>query len=349
MGLSSIDKNFKVDAEINKEGFKFYSADEEPIRRYGVMRENGTYVRIPQKLADSLSEGISSLTCQTSGGRVRFTTDSTEIAIIARFSEAEVGPHMPFSNNASLDLYINNEYFSTFLAPVKLPNLAFESVKVVPEGMKNVEINFPPYGKLIELYIGVLEGSTILPHPDYKYETPVVYYGSSITQGGCASRGGLTYPAMLSRWLNCNYTNLGFSGNAKGEKLMVDYMADLDMSVFVCDYDHNAPTVEHLKATHEPLYRRMREKHPDMPIIFITKPTQEKTDFVIGCREIIRETYNKAVSEGDKNVYFIDGSSLFPFESNDYTVDGVHPTDLGFYFMAKGLYELLKSLLEKTE
>ena len=157
----------------------------------------------------------------------------------------------------------------------------------------------------------------------------------------------MTYQAILERSLDCNYINLGFSGNAKGEPAIVDYIASLDMSVFVCDYDHNAPTLEHLKATHEPLYRAVREKHPTLPIIFVTRPSVREEANRLKRLEIIKETYDKAVAEGDKNVYFLDASKFFGFDSNEHTVDGCHPTDLGFYLMAKGMEETIREALEK--
>lgn len=349
MDIAKIDKNFAVDTEIDKTGLKFYSVDEPPFRLYGVIREGDDYVRLPKAIAETVSSGVKELNHNTAGGRVRFVTDSKKIAIIARFSSAAQSVHMPFSAKAGVDIYIGNRFEGTFLPPASLPNLAFESLKNFDEGEKLVTLNFPLYGSLCELFVGVEEGATVTSAPDHKYESPVVYYGSSITQGGCASRPGMSYQAMLSRWLDCNHTNLGFSGNAKGEKEIVDYMASLDMSVFVCDYDHNAPTKEHLAATHEPLYRAVRAAHPEMPIIFITRPSVLTSADRLPRLEIIKATYDKAVAEGDKNVWFLDASEFFPFDSNEHTVDNCHPTDLGFYLMAKGIEPALREALEKVK
>jgi len=349
MDISAVDKNFKVDTEIDKTGLKFYSVDEKPFRLYGVFREGDKYARLPSEVADTVSSGVKSLNYHTAGGRVRCGTNSKRIALIAKFHEASQSVHMPFSNKAGVDIYVDNRFSGTFLPPVSLPNRAYESLRGFKEGEKTVTLNFPLYGALSELYVGIDEGASLSEAPDYKYECPVVYYGSSITQGGCASRPGMSYQAMLSRWLDCNHINLGFSGNAKGEPTMAEYMASLDMSVFVCDYDHNAPSVEHLAATHEPLYRAIRAKHPETPIIFITRPQ------AVGCDEpnrtgrlnVIKATYDKAVSEGDKNVWFLDASTFFPFDHDDHTVDGCHPTDLGFYLMAKGIEPALREALSK--
>ena len=49
-------------------------------------------------------------------------------------------------------------------------------------------------------------------------------------------------------------------------------MASLDYSVFVSDYDHNAPNPEYLAQTHEKLYKTIRAAHPDVPVVFVGRP-----------------------------------------------------------------------------
>ena len=348
MDISKIDKNFAVDTKIDKTGLKFYSVDEPPFRLYGVIREGDDYVRLPKAIAKTVSSGVDGLNYNTAGGRVRFVTDSKKIAIIARFSSAAQSVHMPFSVKAGVDIYIGNRFEGTFLPPVSLPNLAFESLKNFDEGEKLVTLNFPLYGSLCELFVGVEEGAAVTAAPDYKYETPVVYYGSSITQGGCASRPGMSYQAMLTRWIDCDHVNLGFSGNARGEKEIVDYMAGLDMSVFVCDYDHNAPNVEFLAATHEKMFKRIRERHPTIPVVMLSRTSAEW----LGAerdkrRRVIMNTYENALRAGDKNVYFIDGSKIYGELESMATVEGCHPNDLGQTLIGEALAKLLGEILSK--
>ena len=128
------------------------------------------------------------------------------------------------------------------------------------------------------------------------------------------------------------------------------------MSVFVSDYDHNAPNVEHLENTHYKLYETIRSKNPDLPYIMLSKPDinvlnyapSDKIDDGTLRRSVILKTYQKALENGDKNVYFIDGASIFDSDFYDAcTVDGCHPNDLGFYFFSKALYPLLKKILHK--
>ena len=131
---------------------------------------------------------------------------------------------------------------------------------------------------------------------------------------------------------------------------MAAYLAGLDMSVFVSDYDYNAPTVEHLRATHFPLYQTIRAKHPELPYLMISRP--DRPEFAASTcrfRAVVRESYERAVAAGDQNVYFIDGGDLFTGpERADCTVDGGHPNDLGFRRMADVIGEKIARILKIT-
>ena len=171
-----------------------------------------------------------------------------------------------------------------------------------------------------------------------------MYYGSSITQGGCASRPGMSYQAIVSRRFDYDYINLGFSGNAKAEDTIIDYIKNLDMSIFIYDYDHNAPTVEHLANTHEKMFKAIREAHPNLPIIMMSRPKFKLTDLEEQRLEIIKTTYNNAIASGDKNVYLITGKELTALCGNEGTVDNCHPTDFGFASMAKAVGDVIEKI-----
>ena len=130
---------------------------------------------------------------------------------------------------------------------------------------------------------------------------------------------------------------------------MYDYIASLSMSAFVYDYDYNAPSTEHLEKTHERGFLKIREKQPELPVIFVTAPNDDmKNTRRRNNRAVIMKTYLNAVERGDENVYFVDGASIFDGEnSNSCTVDGCHPTDLGFLRMARGIGRVVAYVLEK--
>ena len=339
--VSKVDQNFFVNTKIDKNDIHFYSADEEPFKIYGVFKENGKYRRLPESVAQTVSEGVQTLHSHTAGGRVRFVTDSPYVAINVLLDEPWRMPHCAWTGSIGVDLYADNRYVKTFLPSFAVED-NYEGVIELEEAVpREITINFPLYSGVKELYIG-LKDSCLLKEPEpYKTEKPVVYYGSSITQGGCASRPGMSYQAIISRTFGCNYINLGFSGNAKAEDEIIEYIKKLDMSVFVYDYDHNAPSIEHLEKTHEKMFKAIREQHPYVPVIMMSRPKYFLTETEEIRRNIIQTTYNNAVSAGDKNVYFIDGKALTQLCKDSGTVDNTHQTDFGFASMAKALSEVI--------
>ena len=342
--ISTIDKNFFVDNAIDADSTVFYSATDDLFSLHGVFHENGCFRRLPESVGKSVNDGVTILHTHTAGGRLRFMTDSPFIVLSAKFRNLTHAPHMPFTCSIGFDVYVDNVYYSTFTPPIGVNDEGFTMCKKFDGKMHHFEINFPLYSGVRELSIGLLKGAEIKKSEGYKLKTPVVYYGSSITQGGCASRPGTCYQAIIHREIDADYINLGFSGSAKAEDTICDYIATLDMSVFVMDYDHNAPTVDFLQKTHEPFYKRLREKRPDLPIIMVSSPTVLGGMWPVR-RDLIKANYEKAVAAGDKNLYFVDGSAIFD-GNHDCTVDGCHPTDLGFYFMAKHIGAKVKEVLE---
>ena len=345
--MKQYDVNMIVETKFGNYDVDFYDVETEPFRLYGVWREGDTFCRVPKAVAETVSEGIFNRRITTSGGRVRFITDSPFIAIRAEYNACEHIDLTALSCTVGFDLYADGVYATTYRY---LPEFDKELIGLKDFGIKKERLytlNLPTHSSIKKLYVGVSKDATIKRAPDYKYEKPVVFYGSSITNGSCASRPGMIYENIISRKLDMNYHNLGFGGLAKGEPQMAEYIAGLDMSVFVMDYDHNAPTPEHLLATHEPFFKAVRAKHPDIPVIMISRPT--KCDILPQTAErfnIIKRTYDNAKASGDSNVYLINGLEFFGELENECAVDGVHPTDFGFYLMANRIAEELKPLLE---
>lgn len=339
--ISKVDGNFTIETKIDKKDIKFYKIDEVPFKLYGVFRENGKYRRMPESVAKSVSEGVYALHSNTAGGRVKFVTDSSYIAINVKMDGLGKMPHFALTGSIGFDLYADNQYVKSFVPPFDIEN-GYEGIIEFEESVqRQITINFPLYSNVNELYIGLKDGSLLQEAEPYKNKKPIVYYGSSITQGGCASRPGMSYQAIVSRTFNYDYINLGFSGNAKAEDEMIDYIKNLDMSIFVYDYDHNAPTVEHLEKTHEKMFKAIREKNPLLPVIMMSRPKHFLTDEEKIRRSIIEKTYRNAVLSDDKNVYFIDGEALTELCKDSGTVDNCHPTDFGFASMAKALTEVI--------
>lgn len=350
MDIKKLDKNFAVNGvteEIRKTTV-FYDAEEKPFKIYGLPL--GISDRLPKDL--EITEELRGLSVCTAGGRIRFKTDSDYILIRAEIPYNCQMAHMTITGSYGFDIYEKQEGGYKFLGAIQPPfgiNAAngYESyLNLGSKKMRDITINMPLYNPVTKVWVGVREGSKLQKGSEYTYKKPIVYYGSSITQGGCASRPGNSYQAMLTRMYDADHINMGFSGNAKGEKNVAEYLSGLEMSIFVLDYDHNAPTPEHLAATHERMFKIIREKNPKIPIIMATRPKlilneEEKQRF-----KIIKKTYTNAKKNGDENVYFVDGTKMFKGRGGDScTVDNSHPTDLGFWAMTQEFNKIFKKLL----
>jgi len=356
MNIENLDKNFIIKNDITEPDIVWLDAKEAPFDLNGIIYDaaDKRYVRLPQQVAEATSEGVFYLNRCTAGGRVRFRTNSNFIAIHLVAKNLPMMPHIPLLGESGCDIYQRETpsetptYLCSYIPPIGTSEGYSSQARPNGNVMREFTINLPLYDEVNELYIAVKKDADLLPPFEYRNKLPVVYYGSSITQGGCASRPGNSYQAILSRRLDTDYINLGFSGNAKGEDAITEYIASLNMSVFVCDYDHNAPSAEHLLKTHYLLYKKVRTAQPDLPIIILSAPDiLLHPDFFAERREVIIKTYERALSEGDKNVYFINGAELFSGDCWDAcSVDGCHPNDLGFYRMAMRIEKDLKPLLK---
>ncbi len=322
---------------------RFLDVRQDPFTVYGLYnyQQESAFKRLPDDLGKAVNDGVASLYLHTAGGRVRFSTNSGSVAIRCRMPSITRFAHMPLTGTSGFDLYLDqgstSRYKASFVPPVDMQD-GYEAIIQFPDKrLRQITINFPLYNPVDTLHIGLEENSQVGFGLSYAYDKPVLYYGSSITQGGCASRPGNSYQAIISRMLNCDHINLGFSGSGKAEENIVSYMAGLEKSVFVCDYDHNAPDSAYLAATHEKLFLKFREITPDLPVILVTLPDFERNETEsIKRRDIIYQTYIKAINNGDKNIYYVDGEHLFKDANRDCcTVDGVHPNDAGFLRMAE--------------
>lgn len=361
MDLAKIDKNFATQT-VSKQDVKWRSALSDDFSVHGITysSELGHFVRMPQKIADQVNEGVSNLNRHTTGGRIRFTTNSPYIAIKALLANVGISKHETIILQYGFSVYVDDVYYG-MIAPTFNQishdgkdveydaEIEFTLFGIIPNNYHNITIFTPLYGSVKQLFIGLKEDSQVKPQSPYTHTKPVVFYGSSITQGGVASRAGNDYVGLISQELDTEILNLGFSGSARGEQVIAEYISGLDASVFVIDYDHNAKTVEHLRNTHLPFYKTIRNKQPTTPIVMISRPNYgslPKTDNER--KRVIIETYEHALNNGDKNVYFIDGETFFQGQfRNACTVDGTHPSDLGFYLMAKKIAPVIKKLLDK--
>lgn len=353
MDILKINKKFQLQ-KIEREDIEWHDATAWPQFLFGIYYDNKAerYFRMPQEIAKKVNEGVTNGCKKTAGGRLRFKTNSSFVAIQCLIDDEPGLYHMPLTGSHGFGLYRKGAYFGTMSPKISdVQNaidgeIAFQSLQeLYIDAVEEIELYFPLYNGVKKLYIGLEKGCVIESVNDFAYQKPVVFYGSSITQGACASHPGNDYQSHLSRWLNFDFINLGFSGAAQGEQEMSDYIATLKASVFVIDYDHNAPSVAYLEKTYYPFYKTIRSAHPDTPILFMSKPDFDRGGSVAR-RTVIYNAYKRAKKEGDKHVWFVDGKNAFgKLDRSACTVDTVHPNDLGFYRIAKNIRPVLQKAL----
>ncbi len=356
-----VDKNMIVASSIDKPDLKLYDVREAPFELYGFYEPltEPFFRRVPAEVADVTNPGVKKLATESVGGRVRFATDSEYVAIKVEMLMIGRNVHTPLEASAGFDLYedypgFGDSRFVKALQPQYKMEDGYEQVLEISKNRKlrYFTINFPIHSCVKNVYVGVQEDAIVAPGLKYRNRRPIVIYGSSIVHGTGATRPGLVYSNMLIRRLGMDIINLGFSGNAKGEDVMTDFISSMDMSIFVCDYDYNAPNPEHLLATHQRLYDRFRETHPDTPYLMISRPNiaNYKVSNPELRRDIIIDTYRYARAKGDKRVWYIDGESFFLGNyENDCTIDAVHPNDLGYELMADGIECVLRRIMAECD
>lgn len=332
---------------------KTYTLFDKPLRVCGIpfFEENKKLARLPDELIEKLPH-LHHLGRRCSGGLVAFKTNSRNFTVKVTLKTLSVDVGMSIYSCQSAQVMVGERENARHRGVVNPPNYetkVFKGTFDKSAELEQVSIYFPRNEQLENIEITVDDDAIVTEPTPYKYSKPVVFYGSSITEAGCSCNSTNAYNAILSRWLDFECYNLGFSGNARGELCMADYINTIDMGVFVYDYDHNAPTVEHLANTHKPFFDRIRSVHPNIPIIMMTRPLECYLDAHKQRRDIVKATYDAAVAAGDQNVYFIDGETFYgETDRNLCSFDDCHPNDLGFFRMASLIRPVLEEALKKT-
>jgi lysophospholipase L1-like esterase len=305
----------------------------------------GELFRLPVKLKDTYREPVWQLAQDPSGGRIRFRTNSSRLAIRLEYPKPPDGTNMHAFGQTGVDLYADGVYRGTAIADREAkPGKTIEYVyfKDQPRIDREITLYLPLYMPVKVLGIGLDNEAHVQPAKPFAVSGPVVFYGTSITQGGCASRAGMSYQAILGRMLNLDFVNLGFSGNGRGEPELARAVASIRASVFVLDLAQNNPTVESLAGAYAPFLEVIRAAHPETPVLVITPiyaahESWSRDTRLEGMRELIRQVAAKRIAAGDRHIEIVEGTDLLGPSRGDGLVDGTHPNDLGFQWMADGL------------
>lgn len=333
---------------------QWHSPKDKPFRISGFpwFDKDKRYRRLPVQSEYSIPARVDELAENTSGGQISFRTNASVLKIRVRLADSANLGHMAASGQCGFDVYLGGPGHKIYYATA-FPSLFEKSYERIIwdftsschplTELREVTMNFPLYQGVEEVLIGTDPSAVIEAPSPYTSDKKVIFYGTSITQGACASRPGMSYTNILSRRFQLEFINLGFSGSGKGESGVALTIREIERpACLVLDYEANV-TYQEYKDTLIPFIETYREYHPHVPIIVMSripfvqdKAIGEYEDYK-NRQEYSRSTAEKLKQQGDKNISFIDGSALLGTLWHECTVDGIHPNDLGFMEMANRL------------
>lgn len=329
------------------------------VREWGVEGRGFTdtekyFDRLPLRAKGVVRDAVWNLSRHSSGMMARFRTDATEIhADYAVTSGNLAMPHMPATGVSGLDLYAKDDDGNWRWVAVTRPaaqQMKVSLIKGMRPGTRDYAVYLPLYNGTEYLKLGVPAETRFEPVAP-RNDKPIVFYGTSITHGACASRPGMPHPAILGRRLDRSVINLGFSGNGKLEKEVGQFLMELDPSVYVLDCLPNMVAREVEERT-EPMVKQLRAAHPDVPIVLVEDRTYPQSWIIPSRRERndssrvpFKAAFRKMQDAGVENLFYIDGEDLLAKDRDD-TTDGSHPSDLGFFNQANAIEPVLRQALK---
>lgn len=312
--------------------------------------------RLPARAQQIVRPPVWELSRDSAGLYVDFETEAANISVRWTLNTEQLAmPHMPATGVSGVDLYARRGGRWHFLANGRPECYPINEVVIV-EGLKpgagEYRLYFPLYNGVTEMEIGVAADAAFRFAKQRGAQIkPVVVYGTSITQGGCASRPGMSYPAILGRRLNVPVINLGFSGNGKAEPEMARLLAELDPAALVLDAVPNLYAQQVGERMPE-FIEILRARQPEVPILLVESPifpdslfVAERAERVAQSNQWLRKVYQDRIAGGDRRLTIIPACDQTA-EGGEATVDSLHPTDLGFLQMADSIEPYLRRALD---
>lgn len=341
------------------DGIAWYDVQQWGVEGKGWDDTSRYFDRLPSRAEKNVRGAVWSLSRDSAGMLVRFESDAPAIHARYKLTSARLAmPHMPATGVSGLDLYARDEQGRDRWLAVARPTAQEMNVQLVngvdapPEGERRLyTLYLPLYNGVESLEIGVPEGSdfaAVAPRD----EKPLVFYGTSIMHGACASRPGMSITSIVGRRLDRSVINLGFSGNGRLEAEVGALLAELDAAVYVIDCLPNvrAPEVEQRT---EPLVRQLREARPNTPILLVEDRTYTYAPFIHSARQrhaasraALRQAFENLQAEGVNDLYYLQGDGLLG-DDGEAATDGSHPNDLGMMRYADAYETMLQSILRE--
>ena len=319
------------------------------------------YDRLPAKAKAKVRAPVWGLARNSAGMCVRFVTDAT--AIKARWTLISRNlsmPHMPATGVSGLDLYVRSVdgkwRWLGVGRPTEFPTNTVQLAGGIPAGTRQYMLYLPLYNGVSKVELGIAPSFSLAratPRPPRKRKA-VLFYGTSITQGGCASRPGMVHTAILGRRLDLPVLNLGFSGNGVMEPELATLQAELDPALYVLDCLPNM-TAQQVAERVVPFVRILRNARADTPIVLVEDRSYCSAHLLPGTRKRnldsraeLRKAYEQLTEEGVTGLSYLSGEKLLG-EDSEGTVDGSHPTDLGFMRQADAFQPVLEAALRAAQ
>ncbi|MEZ6191534.1 MAG: SGNH/GDSL hydrolase family protein [Phycisphaerales bacterium] len=316
------------------------------------------YERFPARAEGVVRDAVWNLSENSAGLSIRFVTDSPVIAARWSLRSAMLDMHhMPSTGVSGVDLYAKDDKGQWRWVGAGRPKTQELSewtlVSQAPPGEHEYQLYLPLYNGIEKLEIGLAQNTTLRKAPPYDkaHAKPILFWGTSILQGGCASRPGMAYPSIIGRRLHRPTINLGFSGNGKMDPEIAMMIGELDVAAYVIDCGPNM-TAEMVAERTEPLVRTIRAAQPKTPIVLIENIRYQHGWFIESTRNAyqsknaqLKAAYERLQKRGVRNLYYIPCDNLLG-NDGEATVDGTHATDLGFMRMADVIAPELAKILK---
>lgn len=334
------------------DGIDWHDVREWGVEGKGFADTERYFDRLPARAKNTVRDAVWKLSHDTAGMSAHFEADTPAIYVRYEVTSSTLAmPHMSATGKSGLDLYARHEGTWRWLATHSPKEAVFGGpmlLDIMP-GRRAYQINLPLYNGVKLLEIGVPSGASftaIAPRTD----KPILFYGTSITQGGCASRPGMAFVSILGRRLDRPILNFGFSGNGLFELEVGRLLADLDPAIFAIDCVGNS-TIEQIAERIEPLVNLLRGRHPLTPILLLDRPIFPNANLVSHGKmdpdpknQAQFQAYQRLHASGMKKLFYRDNHGLIGSDSEG-TVDGSHPNDLGMMRYAEALEPELRRLL----
>jgi hypothetical protein len=353
MGLSP--SLFAHNPSILKEEIDWYNVKDIGVEGKGWTNTKRYFDRLPSKAEGVVRDPVWNLSRHSAGMCMRFVTDSPNIYVRYKLHlERLEMSHMPATGVSGIDLYADNGEGIDHWVSVIQPNKQLMDTSIAKDlapGSRRYTMYLPLYNGVDNMEVGVTKNESFRPLTPRK-EKPILFYGTSIMHGACASRPGLAFPAILGRRLRRPTINLGFSGNGVMEPEVSDLLAEQDPCVFVIDCLPNMNETTVSKRT-IPFVKRLRESHDNTPILLVEDRSFTNTIFFPSIkihhrksRTALKKAYAELIDSGVRNLFYLDGDHLLGDDGEGAT-DGSHPNDLGMMRYADAYEPVLRTILKQ--